>query len=200
MEEFFGFGGGDRISVVRRVRKLNQTPVQFLENVLCPETAKHMTIKALSEQPLQAILKEKRGLEIGRSETYLDSVPADPHVAESLHSNVFAPLLSAEVLHLVHLRSPLRDRDDLHEARLLQIQDRHQPERFSESLKEGCLDGRDRSPGAAHWEQEPRHRQDQVPRANRRLTGSFLGGRPTLGSERREVWDRRLRKRSFPVR
>lgn len=92
VEDFFGFGGGEKISVINRVRTLNKTPVQFLENFLLSETAKHVTMKALSEQPLQAILKEKIGLEIGRSETYLESVPADPDVAAALHSNVFAPL------------------------------------------------------------------------------------------------------------
>lgn len=92
VEEFFGFGGGDTVSVVSRVRKLEKTPVQFLENFLSPEVANHVTMKALSERPLQTILKEKIGLEIGRSETYLESVPADPDIAESLHSNVFAPL------------------------------------------------------------------------------------------------------------
>ena len=92
MEDFFGFGGKDRLSVVRRVRMLDRTPVQFLENFISLETAKHVTMKALSEQPLQTILKEKMGLEVGRSETYLESIPADPDVAASLHSNVFAPL------------------------------------------------------------------------------------------------------------
>jgi len=92
VEDFFGFGGGEKISVINRVRTLHKTPVQFLENFLLSETAKHVTMKALSEQPLQAILKEKIGLEIGRSETYLESVPADPDVAAALHSNVFAPL------------------------------------------------------------------------------------------------------------
>jgi DNA-binding GntR family transcriptional regulator len=80
------------IRVVRRVRMLNKTPVQFLENFISPETAKHVNMQALSEQPLQAILKEKMGLEIGRSDTYLESIPADPDVATSLHTHVFAPL------------------------------------------------------------------------------------------------------------
>lgn len=92
VEDFFGLKGEDRLSVVRRVRMLDKTPVQFLENFISPETAKHVTVKALSEHPLQAILKEKMGLEIGRSETYLESIPADPDIAEALHSTVFAPL------------------------------------------------------------------------------------------------------------
>jgi GntR family transcriptional regulator len=92
VEEFFDLRGDDGLSVVRRIRMLERTPVQFLENFLSPETAKHVTLKALSEKPLQMILKEKIGLEIGRSETYLESVPADPDVAEALHSTVFAPL------------------------------------------------------------------------------------------------------------
>ena len=92
VEDFFGLKSEDRLSVVRRVRMLDKTPVQFLENFISPETAKNVTVKALSEQPLQTILKEKMGLEIGRSETYLESIPADPDVAESLHSTVFAPL------------------------------------------------------------------------------------------------------------
>lgn len=92
VEDFFGLEAEDGVNVIRRVRKLDKTPVQFLENFLSPETAKHVTIKALSKQPLQTILKEKMGLEIGRSETYLESIPADPDVAALLHSNVFAPL------------------------------------------------------------------------------------------------------------
>ena len=92
VEEFFGSSGEEGVSVVRRLRMLNRTPVQFLENFISRETAKHVTMRELSEKPLQTILKEKIGLEIGRSETFLESVPADPDVAESLHSTVFAPL------------------------------------------------------------------------------------------------------------
>ncbi len=92
VEEFFGYPPEHRISVVRRVRLLDKTPVQFLENFISPETAKFVNMKALSEKPLQMILKEKMGLQIGRSETYLESVPADPDVAEAVHSHVFAPL------------------------------------------------------------------------------------------------------------
>ena len=92
MEEFFGLGGEDTISVVRRVRMLGRTPVQFIENFMLPDTAKHLTMKALSAQPLQEILKKEIGVVHGRSETYLESIPADPDVAESLHSHVFAPL------------------------------------------------------------------------------------------------------------
>jgi GntR family transcriptional regulator len=90
--DFFGLQGEDRVSVVRRVRLLNKTPVQFLENFISLETAQHVTMNGLSTKPLQTILKEEIGLEIGRSETYLESVPADPDVAEAVHSHVFAPL------------------------------------------------------------------------------------------------------------
>jgi GntR family transcriptional regulator len=92
IEEFFRLRGEESLSVVRRVRMLNKTPVQFLENFISNQTAKHVTMKALFERPLQTILKEDAGLEIGRSETYLESVPADPDVAEAVHSHVFAPL------------------------------------------------------------------------------------------------------------
>jgi GntR family transcriptional regulator len=92
VEEFFGLRSDESISVVHRVRLLNRTPVQFLENIILPDTASHVSMKGLSERPLQTILKEKIGLKVGRSETFLESVPADPDVAESLHSHVFAPL------------------------------------------------------------------------------------------------------------
>ena len=92
IEEFFGLQSDETISVVRRIRLLNRTPVQFLENFILPDTARHVTLKELSDRPLQTILKQKIDLQVGRSETYLESVPADPDVAEALHSHVFAPL------------------------------------------------------------------------------------------------------------
>ena len=36
------------------------------------------------------------GLQTGENETYLESVPADPDVAEVLHAGVFAPLFLAQ--------------------------------------------------------------------------------------------------------
>ncbi|MEW6443083.1 MAG: GntR family transcriptional regulator [bacterium] len=92
LEAFFQTGSQGQVCVVRRVRLLDRNPVSFIENFCHPEVAKHLTQKELSEQPLQRILQEKTGLDLGKSESYLESVPADPDVAEVLHSHVFAPM------------------------------------------------------------------------------------------------------------
>ncbi len=92
VEAFFHLKGQDSVSVVRRVRLLERNPVSFFENFMLPDMARHLSLKELAEQPLLRILQRKTGLEFGKSETYLESVPADPDVAEVLHTHVFAPL------------------------------------------------------------------------------------------------------------
>jgi len=92
IEAFFGMDGHEPVCVVRRLRFIDGVPVSFFENFLRPEIAKHLTLKELSKQPLQRILERKLGSKIGENETYLESVPADPDVAEVLHTGVFAPL------------------------------------------------------------------------------------------------------------
>lgn len=97
VETFFQLKGQDRICVVRRVRLLDRNPVSFFENFLLPHVAQHLSLRELAEQPLLRILQKKTGLQFGKTESYLESVPADPDVAELLHTHVFAPLFLLQV-------------------------------------------------------------------------------------------------------
>lgn len=91
-EAFFGLRGQDSLSVIRRVRLLEGRPVSFIENFCLPQLASHLSARELAEEPLQKILQRKLDVRIGKSEAYLESVPADPDVAEAVHTHVFAPL------------------------------------------------------------------------------------------------------------
>lgn len=91
-EAFFGLCGQDSLSVIRRIRLLDGRPVSFIENFCLPELASQLSARELAAEPLQKILQRKLDLRIGRSEAYLESVPADPDVAEAVHTHVFAPL------------------------------------------------------------------------------------------------------------
>ncbi len=98
IETFFGMDGQDSVCVVRRVRFIDGMPVSFFENFLRPEIAKHISLKELSKQPLRRIVEKKLGLQVGENETYLESVPAHPDVAEVLNTGVFSPLFLAQAM------------------------------------------------------------------------------------------------------
>ncbi|MEW5980401.1 MAG: GntR family transcriptional regulator [Acidobacteriota bacterium] len=93
LETFFGMGPQEPVYVIRRVRFLDDNPIYLSENFLRPEIGKHLTMGDLSKRALQRILRDRMGLQIGENETYLQSVLAEPDVAESLDSDVFAPVL-----------------------------------------------------------------------------------------------------------
>jgi GntR family transcriptional regulator len=91
-EAFFGLRNQDALSVIRRVRLLDGRPVSFIENFCLPDVASHLSVRELAEEPLQRILQRKLNLRIGKSEAFLESVPADPDVAKIVHTHVFTPL------------------------------------------------------------------------------------------------------------
>jgi GntR family transcriptional regulator len=93
MREFFNLTNEDPIGVVRRTRLWKGIPMYYIENILSPSIAHHLTAKELSEKHLLKILKEKIGLTIGRGEMYIEAVPADPDVAEALKMQIFEPLI-----------------------------------------------------------------------------------------------------------
>ncbi|MEW6439932.1 MAG: GntR family transcriptional regulator [bacterium] len=93
LESFFGMDGKEPVYVIRRVRFVEGNPICFFENFCRPEIARHLTVRKLSERSLQRILQKEMGLQIGENETYLQSVSAEPDVAEALSSDVFAPVL-----------------------------------------------------------------------------------------------------------
>ncbi len=112
LQGFFDIGADGDITVIRRVRLLQGNPVSFIENFISSEVARNVTEQDLSEHLLQKILADKSGVSIGKSESYLESVPAEADVAELLHSHMFAPLFlltahlwlsSGEPLQVVHV-------------------------------------------------------------------------------------------------
>jgi GntR family transcriptional regulator len=93
IKEFFHLTSEDQICVVRRTRLLKGIPMYYIENILSPSIAQHLTLKDLSEKHLLKILKEKIGITIDRGEMYIEAVPADPDVAETLRMQIFEPLI-----------------------------------------------------------------------------------------------------------
>jgi GntR family transcriptional regulator len=93
VREFFNLANDDSISIVRRTRFWRGIPMYYIENILPPPIAQHLTVKELGEKHLLMILKEKIGLTIGRGEMYIEAVPADPDVAEILKMQIFEPLI-----------------------------------------------------------------------------------------------------------
>ncbi len=93
VREFFNLKNEDLISVVRRTRLWKGVPMYYIENILSPEIAKQLSAKELYERHLLKILKEKIGINIDRGEMYIEAVPADPDVAETLKMQIFEPLI-----------------------------------------------------------------------------------------------------------
>ena len=93
IREFFNLTNEDQICIVKRTRQLRGTPMYYIENMLSPEIAEHLTVKELYEKHLLKILKEKIGLHIQRGEMYIEAVPADPDIAEILRMQMFEPLI-----------------------------------------------------------------------------------------------------------
>ena len=93
IREFFTLTNEDQVCIVRRTRVLRGIPMYYIENILSPEIANHLTTKELYEKHLLKILKDKIGLNIKRGEMYIEAVPADPDIAEVLKMQIFEPLI-----------------------------------------------------------------------------------------------------------
>lgn len=93
IERFFSLSSSDTISMVRRTRFMDKNPIQYVENFISPDIAKHLTAEELTEKTLQKTLRDKIGFRIGKSEVNIESIPAEPDVAELLECDVFIPLL-----------------------------------------------------------------------------------------------------------
>lgn len=83
----------DRVGVVRRLRLVDDVPVQYVENFIPMDMMRHVDAEELSHRTLQSILKEKTGLGIGSSEVDIESIPAEADIAEVLRCSVFIPLI-----------------------------------------------------------------------------------------------------------
>ena len=93
VREFFNFTNEDPICIVGRTRLSMGIPMYYIENILSPDIARHLSKKELYEKHLLRILKDKIGLNIKRGEMYIEAVPADPDIAEILRIQMFEPLI-----------------------------------------------------------------------------------------------------------
>jgi DNA-binding GntR family transcriptional regulator len=93
IEKFFGKSNNDSIGVVQRIRFVNRIPFQYLENFLSTSIVKHLNARELTQKPLQEILKEKIDLRVGYSETYIESILADPDLSKVFQVEMFSPIL-----------------------------------------------------------------------------------------------------------
>lgn len=93
VREFFNLKNEDQVCIVKRTRLLRGIPMYYIENILPPSIASHLTVKELREKHLLKILYNKIGLTLGRGEMYIEAVPADPDVADILKTQVFEPLI-----------------------------------------------------------------------------------------------------------
>lgn len=96
IQTFFGLSKNDEIGLIRRVRLLDGVPVYYLENYLSPDLSSKLSGEDLAQKPLLTNLKEKIGLKLGRSNMFIEAVPADVDVAEVLEIEIMVPLFLAQ--------------------------------------------------------------------------------------------------------
>jgi GntR family transcriptional regulator len=107
VRDFFDCSMNDSIHVVRRVRLLKGVPIYYLENFIRGDLARHLSKQELALRPLLKILKEKARITVGRGEMYIEAVPAEPDVAEVLHSQIFEPLILLTVFYWLKSGAPM---------------------------------------------------------------------------------------------
>lgn len=102
IEKFFQFGGNEvEISVLKRVRLLNGTPISFLENYMPEEIARRLTVEDLEHGSILKTLKERVGLEVTKGEFYIEAIPAEPDLADILNTELFEPLISIKIYYWI---------------------------------------------------------------------------------------------------
>jgi DNA-binding GntR family transcriptional regulator len=82
-------------------------PIYYLENFIRGDLARHLSKQELALRPLLKILKEKARITVGRGEMYIEAVPAEPDVAEVLHSQIFEPLILLTVFYWLKSGAPM---------------------------------------------------------------------------------------------
>ncbi|MFH1080110.1 MAG: GntR family transcriptional regulator [Pseudomonadota bacterium] len=107
VREFFNLKNEDQVCVVKRTRLLRGIPMYYIENILPPSIASHLTAKELREKHLLKILQEKIGLTLGRGEMFIEAVPADPDVADILKTQVFEPLILRQLCYWFPTGEPI---------------------------------------------------------------------------------------------
>ena len=96
---FFGLSNKDQIARIHRVLMRDGGPYHLFENFMPVELASHITRKDIvAKKAVIRILQDKIGLKIGRGETYIEAIPADPEIADILKCQVFDPFVRLQTL------------------------------------------------------------------------------------------------------
>jgi DNA-binding GntR family transcriptional regulator len=65
-------------------------------------------LNELSARSILKLLKEKLGVNFGKSEVYFESVPADADIAEFLQCPLFSPLIQVKVYYRLQSGEPFQ--------------------------------------------------------------------------------------------
>jgi GntR family transcriptional regulator len=106
LQTFFKVSNDDKIGWIERIRLLKGVPITFVENFMSPAIAKCLTKTELAKKPLLKIIKEKKGITIGRGEMYLEAVPAEADIARLLDCQAYDPLIHIQVYYWLSSGEP----------------------------------------------------------------------------------------------
>ena len=106
IQSYFHLSEEDRITRIQRIRTLQSVPIYFTENYVPVPVAEGITEKALSQVPLLMILKNN-GIRISSGEIYIEAVPADPDIADTLKCRTYDPLILRRIYYQYRSTEPL---------------------------------------------------------------------------------------------
>jgi DNA-binding GntR family transcriptional regulator len=73
-------------------------PRAFFENFMRPDLASHITLREISEKKaIVRILKDNTRIKLGKGEGYLQALPLDPDIADSLGRQGFDYFIRTQV-------------------------------------------------------------------------------------------------------
>lgn len=98
IRSFFNLSNEDEIAQIQRILLVDGVPRSFYENFMRPELATHITIKEISKKKaIVRILKDNTGIKLGKGEAYLQAMPLDPDIAQTLGCQVFDSFIRTQV-------------------------------------------------------------------------------------------------------
>jgi GntR family transcriptional regulator len=95
--KFFSVPGDNEIYILKRIRSLGNIPIILLENHIPVDIGKNLTTKDLTQRPILKTLKDKIGLSVNRGQFFVEAIPAEPDIAETLVTELFEPIISMKV-------------------------------------------------------------------------------------------------------
>jgi GntR family transcriptional regulator len=105
---FFHIGADDVVVRVQRVIWRDKVPIDFHENYLKPDLARHITKTGLyRKRSIIKLLKEKAGLVVKRGEMYYEAVALDGDIAPHLQCDTLSPVINARVFFWAESNAPV---------------------------------------------------------------------------------------------